>query len=68
VKYGFKEQIDALEAAQCWCKLDQSKPFRSYPFSALDARLQHWVMAIASANGNDSLGIQSMALFLPNTA
>jgi SAM-dependent methyltransferase len=44
-EYGFKEQIDALDAAQSWHKLDQSQPFRTYPFSAQEAHLQHWVMA-----------------------
>jgi 2-polyprenyl-3-methyl-5-hydroxy-6-metoxy-1,4-benzoquinol methylase len=44
-EYGFKQKIDALDAADAWEKLDQSLLFRTYPFSAKEAGLRHWVMA-----------------------
>ncbi len=42
---GFKEKIAELDQAGSWRKLDQSNLFRTYPFSAKEAHLRHWVMA-----------------------
>jgi predicted TPR repeat methyltransferase len=44
-EFGFKQKIAELEAAGCWHKLDQSNLFRTYPFSAKEAHLRHWVFA-----------------------
>ncbi len=44
-EYGFKQKIDALDAAGAWAKLDQSLLFRTYPFSVKEASLRHWVLA-----------------------
>jgi ubiquinone/menaquinone biosynthesis C-methylase UbiE len=44
-EFGFKQKIDELEAAGSWRKLDQSNLFRTYPFSAKEAHLRHWVLA-----------------------
>jgi len=42
---GFEQKIGELEANGRWRKLAQSRLFRSYPFSAKEANLRHWVMA-----------------------
>lgn len=42
--YGFRQKIAELDAAGRWRKLDQSKLFRSYPFSDKEAHLRHWVL------------------------
>jgi 2-polyprenyl-3-methyl-5-hydroxy-6-metoxy-1,4-benzoquinol methylase len=44
-EHGFKQKIEALDAAGLWEKLDQSLLFRTYPFSDKEAYLRHWVMA-----------------------
>ena len=44
-EYAFKQKIDELDAAGAWEKLDQSLLFRTYPFSAKEASLRHWVLA-----------------------
>ena len=44
-EYGFKDKIDALDAAGGWQLLDRSRLFRTYPFSAREAHLRHWVLA-----------------------
>jgi SAM-dependent methyltransferase len=44
-EFGFKQKIAELETASCWHKLDQSNLFRTYPFSAKEAHLRHWVFA-----------------------
>jgi SAM-dependent methyltransferase len=43
--HGFSEKIAELEAAGRWQQLDQSKLFRTYPFSEKEAHLRHWVLA-----------------------
>ena len=43
--YGFRDRIDALDAAGSWVSLDRSRLFRTYPFSEREAHLRHWVMA-----------------------
>ncbi len=43
--YGFRERIDALDAAGKWELLDRSRLFRTYPFSEREAHLRHWVLA-----------------------
>jgi predicted RNA-binding protein len=42
---GFKQKIAALEESGKWEKFDQSLLFRTYPFSAKEAHLRHWVLA-----------------------
>jgi predicted TPR repeat methyltransferase len=42
---GFKQKIAVLEESGKWEKLDQSLLFRTYPFSAKEAHLRHWVLA-----------------------
>lgn len=42
---GFREKIEQLDAAAAWEKLDQSRLYRTYPFSEQEAHLRHWVMA-----------------------
>ncbi len=43
--YGFSDKMAALDAAGAWEKLDQSRLFRTYPFSEKEAALRHWVLA-----------------------
>ena len=40
---GFGEKIAALEGTGAWALADQSKPFRTYPFSARYEDLRHWI-------------------------
>jgi SAM-dependent methyltransferase len=42
---GFGEKIEQLGADGAWRKLDQSRLFRSYPFSEQEAHIRHWVFA-----------------------
>ena len=42
-EYGFKQKMDVLEKNRQWKKLDQSRLFRTYPFSEKEAHLRHWV-------------------------
>lgn len=44
-EYGFKQKIEALDAAGNWRQLGKSRLFRTYPFSEREAALRHWVMA-----------------------
>ena len=44
-EYGFKQKIDELDASGAWRRLDQSRRFRTYPFSDKEAHLRHWVLA-----------------------
>jgi predicted TPR repeat methyltransferase len=44
-KFGFAQKIAELDAAGRWRKLEQSRLFRTYPFSDREAHLQHWVLA-----------------------
>jgi len=44
-EYGFRQKIEELETARRWRKLDQSKLFRTYPFSEQESHLRHWVLA-----------------------
>ena len=48
-EYGFKQKIEAREADGSWQKLDQSRLFRTYPFSEKEAQLRHWVLAYRKA-------------------
>jgi len=48
---GFEQKIAELDAAGRWRKLEQSNLFRSYPFSAKDAHLHHWVLAYQKCGG-----------------
>lgn len=48
---GFEQKIVELDAAGRWRKLEQSKLFRTYPFSAKEAHLRHWVMAYRKSGG-----------------
>ena len=43
--YGFGEKIKQLETSGLWTLLDRSRLFRTYPFSAKEAHLRHWVLA-----------------------
>ena len=43
--FGFKQKMDALEQNRQWEKLEQSRLFRTYPFSEKEAHLRHWVFA-----------------------
>ena len=43
-EFGFRQKITELDAANRWCKLDQSQLFRTYPFSDSEAQLRHWVL------------------------
>ena len=43
--YGFRDKIDALDAAGSWELLDRSRLFRTYPFSEREAHLRHRVLA-----------------------
>ena len=49
LEHGFKERIDALEAAGAWHSIDQSELFRTYPFSDQAASLRHWVLCYRKA-------------------
>lgn len=40
---GFGEKMRALEAASAWRLVEQTEPFRTYPFSAEYADLRHWI-------------------------
>jgi hypothetical protein len=42
---GFGEKIVRLGADGAWRKLDQSRLFRSYPFSEREVHIRHWVFA-----------------------
>ena len=42
---GFSDKMDSLDGAGRWQKLDQSRLFRTYPFSEKEAHLRHWVFA-----------------------
>jgi predicted TPR repeat methyltransferase len=42
-EFGFKQKMDALEQNRQWEKLEQSRLFRTYPFSEKEAHLRHWV-------------------------
>ena len=42
---GFRDKMTALDSAARWEKLDQSRLFRTYPFSEKEAHLRHWVFA-----------------------
>ncbi len=44
-EFGFRERIESLERSGAWEKLGQSRLFRTYPFSAQEAHLKHWVLA-----------------------
>jgi SAM-dependent methyltransferase len=44
-EFGFAQKIAELDAAGRWRKLEQSNLFRTYPFSAKEAHLRHWVLA-----------------------
>lgn len=52
-EFGFKQKIAELDAAGSWRKLDQSRLFRSYPFSEREAHLRHWVLAYQKTNPED---------------
>ncbi len=41
---GFGEKIEQLEDDGAWRKLDQSRLFRTYPFSELEAHIRHWIL------------------------
>ena len=43
--HGFRDKIEQLETDGQWQRLDQSRLFRTYPFSEQEAHLRHWVMA-----------------------
>jgi len=43
--YGFRQKMDELDAAAAWQRLDQSRLFRTYPFSDREDGLRHWVLA-----------------------
>ena len=40
---GFGKKIEQLETDGAWQQLDQSRLFRSYPFSEKEAHIRHWV-------------------------
>ena len=44
-EFGFAQKIAELDAAGRWRKLEQSRLFRTYPFSDKEAHLHHWVLA-----------------------
>ena len=44
-EHGFERKIDELEKSGQWQKLDQSRLFRTYPFSAKEAHVRHWVFS-----------------------
>ncbi len=46
---GFRQKIESREADGTWQKLDQSRLFRTYPFSEKEAHLRHWVLAYRKA-------------------
>lgn len=50
---GFREKIAELDEAGRWRQLDRSELFRTYPFSAKEAHLRHWVMAYQKTAAND---------------
>ncbi len=43
--HSYSQKIEELETARRWRKLDQSKLFRTYPFSEQESHLRHWVLA-----------------------
>lgn len=43
-EYGFRKKIESRVADGSWQKLDQSRLFRTYPFSDKEAHLRHWVL------------------------
>jgi 2-polyprenyl-3-methyl-5-hydroxy-6-metoxy-1,4-benzoquinol methylase len=52
-EFGFQQKITELDAAGRWRKLDQSRLFRTYPFSEKEAHLQHWVLAYQKTDPTD---------------
>jgi 2-polyprenyl-3-methyl-5-hydroxy-6-metoxy-1,4-benzoquinol methylase len=52
-EFGFKQKIAELDAAGSWRKLDQSRLFRTYPFSEKEAHLRHWVLAYQKTGAGD---------------
>jgi 2-polyprenyl-3-methyl-5-hydroxy-6-metoxy-1,4-benzoquinol methylase len=50
LEQGFKQKITELDNSRQWQKLDQSQLFRTYPFSAREAHLRHWVMAFRKSS------------------
>ena len=40
---GFGPKIDELERAGAWYLVDQSEPFRTYPFLDSYKDLRHWI-------------------------
>lgn len=42
---GFAAKMEQLDEAGNWQRLDQSRLFRTYPFSGKEAHLRHWVFA-----------------------
>ncbi len=40
---GFGAKMDALEQAGAWTLVEQTEPFRTYPFSEQYADLRHWI-------------------------
>jgi len=50
-EFGFEQKIAELDAAGRWRKLEQSRLFRTYPFSEKEAHLHHWVLAYQKLAG-----------------
>ena len=46
---GFAERITALEQSGSWELAEQTKPFRTYPFSDEYADLRHWISVYRKA-------------------
>ena len=42
-EHGFAEKIAHLDTQGVWKALDHSRLFRTYPFSAKEAHIRHWV-------------------------
>lgn len=44
-EHGFEPRMRQMQESGEWQLLEQSKLFRTYPFSARDAHIKHWVFA-----------------------
>lgn len=46
---GFGDKMTALEQSGAWTLIDQTEPFRTYPFSDEYADLRHWISVYRKA-------------------
>jgi len=49
--YGYGEKIAELDATGAWTLVEQTEPFRTYPFIDDHADLRHWISVYRKAGG-----------------